>query len=373
MGNSYCLNPETDVGSSLVMPVPRCFADECLPDDDADTHFEEADTGRQDSFEEGLRPVISKWSVVREARTGGKLNSDGWHPSLDLRSWSLADDSIAAPMGHSFHLGYRLQSAFGAVPWMEEAEAAVELAGIPQGASRARPSRNGNRPSDYVWLQDAMTQITSNQGHLLPCVNRNTRTKYTPLLFMLGACPSMLAGMQAVMYCVDRAGTVDFWWVKPEKHHASKLERETLNRHSSGVFKNAPGRSRVFCEPLALLLEGKLQVDGWEFGVDMVCHSGTEVARAYMHKSSSDAPQPQKCFIYLFWQEDWSSNPWSRSPYIKGKIIYQKKGVSAQYFSRQYEFNNGTVNIACFEDHACTSVMPSDEVKVMWQFEGVVS
>ena len=68
-------------------------------------------------------------------------------------------------------------------------------------------------------------------------------------------------------------------------------------------------------------------------------------------------------------QEDWTSNPFSKSKYIKGKIVYQKSLNAVQFFSRQFEIHNRNIVIASFEEPAFTSVLPSNDIKALWDLE----
>jgi len=81
------------------------------------------------------------------------------------------------------------------------------------------------------------------------------------------------------------------------------------------------------------------------------------------------AKTPRRFIIHLLWQEDWTSNPFSKSKYIKGKIVYQKSLNAVQFFSRQFEIHNRNIVIASFEEPAFTSVLPSNDIKALWDLE----
>ena len=49
------------------------------------------------------------------------------------------------------------------------------------------------------------------------------------------------------------------------------------------------------------------------------------------------APTPTRC-RYLIWQEDWTSNPFARSKFIKGKIAYQRDPRARDYYCRPYHY-----------------------------------
>lgn len=50
-------------------------------------------------------------------------------------------------------------------------------------------------------------------------------------------------------------------------------------------------------------------------------------------------------FIYLIWQEDWTSNPFARSKYIKGKLVYQRDPSEGRYYARPYAYRDGVLAI----------------------------
>ena len=66
---------------------------------------------------------------------------------------------------------------------------------------------------------------------------------------------------------------------------------------------------------------------------------------------------PKKLLVHLMWQEDWTTNPWSSSKCVKGKIVYQKMAGAAQYFARQYEIHNDAVLISHHEEKAWSSTL----------------
>ena len=73
---------------------------------------------------------------------------------------------------------------------------------------------NKNRPSHYLWLSELLHQIACGTA---PCArDLATGERCQPLFVVAGACPSSLAGMQAVLYC-RRIEGCDFWWIKPKK------------------------------------------------------------------------------------------------------------------------------------------------------------
>ena len=97
----------------------------------------------------------------------------------------------------------------------------IKLADQP----RAGPQRaladyaNPNRPSDYVWLSGLLSPISQNTANKSVPVRRvEASDEMVPLFVVMGLCPGTWAGMQAVMFAADAAGSdIDFWWVKPQQ------------------------------------------------------------------------------------------------------------------------------------------------------------
>merc|ERR1719210_286994 len=163
--------------------------------------------------------------------------------------------------------------------------------------------------------------------------------------------------------CSEDCGKVDFWWVKPRGDGPSELERETLRRHSKGPYRNAASKSRRFCQPLADIFEQGALMGGWRFGIEVAsAHGGPEAPRAFIQQEGRTG----RLFVHLIWQEDWTANPFARSKYMKGKLVYQKVVGAVQYFSRQYEIHDGNVLIADREERAWESLLPLEGVKDLW-------
>eukprot|EP00927_Polykrikos_kofoidii_P086882 TRINITY_DN9867_c0_g1_i1.p1 TRINITY_DN9867_c0_g1~~TRINITY_DN9867_c0_g1_i1.p1 ORF type:complete len:321 (+),score=33.82 TRINITY_DN9867_c0_g1_i1:307-1269(+) len=200
-------------------------------------------------------------------------------------------------------------SAFGRGPSPQDA-----------GAQEAKPCGNVNRPQDYVWLRDALTALARNEARTFGCTDLASGSSFEPIFFVIGACPNVLCGMQAVVYCVCPEARVDFWWVKPSKTAPTELEEATLNRHSKGPHKNDPGRSRQFYKPLADVFENGEVRQGWRFGIQQVqSNKGTQARRAYLQ--SETGKSSPRLYVHLFWQEDWTTNPLARSKYIKANGV----------------------------------------------------
>jgi len=245
------------------------------------------------------------------------------------------------------------------------------LSSTPSGLTlRRRASRssgNANRPHDYKWLEATLESLAKNQAGTLGCVDIMSGKDFSPVFFVIGGCPNIFCGMQAVMYCANWECQVDFWWVKPGKAADGEgnfgIERNTLSRHAKGPHKNDPGRSRQFYKPLADLFSQECEHrDGSRFGIERVSScSGGRALRAYMDKECEG--RMTRLYMHLVWQEDWTSNPFARSKYIKGKLVYQKDLQAHQFFARQYSITNGKISVSDVEEQAFSSVLPGDDVK----------
>lgn len=58
--------------------------------------------------------------------------------------------------------------------------------------------------------------------------------------------------------------------------------------------------------------------------------------------------QDQRLFVvqvYLIWQEDWTSSPFSRSRYIRGKVVYQRDVHADAFFARPYIYKDSGLSI----------------------------
>jgi len=186
-----------------------------------------------------------------------------------------------------------------------------------------------------------------------------TQAKGTPLFVMAGACPSVLAGMQAVVFTAMPSAkrlaaeqpVVDFWWLKPQAGDPKRLAEETLHRHSTGAFKNDPGASKKVYAPLAQLFssagttsDGKLS-----FGV-LMQHGADARARAFIDDVASGA----RYLICWVWLEDWSSPlSWGKK-FMKGKLIYQKEAAPEYYYARVFEFADGLLLVPSGDDRETT-------------------
>ena len=71
-------------------------------------------------------------------------------------------------------------------------------------------------------------------------------------------------------------------------------------------------------------------------------------------------------YVHLIWQEDFTTNVFSRSKFIKGQIVYQRSPGDGAYFARPYKIEDGTVTVPAGEhfEKAAASVLPGDELKL---------
>jgi len=91
---------------------------------------------------------------------------------------------------------------------------------------------------------------------------------------------------------------------------------------------------------------------------------GRLAQRAYI-----DSPSKSRLYVHVLWQEDWSTNPFARDPFVKGKVVYQKLVAGAEFFARQYEIHGaGALSISDFEEGPFFTPLPGDDVKKLWDF-----
>ena len=91
-------------------------------------------------------------------------------------------------------------------------------------------------------------------------------------------------------------------------------------------------------EPLAALFTSAGQnKDGTlRFGIELV----EGVPRAYIESIRSG----ERFYICLVWQESWSANPFARSKYIKGKLVYQA-APGEGFFARPFCIEDDHVSV----------------------------
>lgn len=234
----------------------------------------------------------------------------------------------------------------------------------PSGRVRIKTS-NANQPQDYRWLEATLIQVACNKANTLGAADAQTGKAFTPLFFVIGGCPNYFCGMQAIAYFTSADGEVDFWWVKPSKTSGTEIEQATLSRHAKGPHKNDPGRSKPFYKPLAdMFQEGHRAEDGRKFFIE--APPGQTVPRAIIEEDSSNDTR-RRLWVHLVWQEDWTSNPFSKSKYIKGKLVYQRSPADLQFYAREYCIKDGVFSFSLFEDGARDSVLPDESIKELYE------
>ena len=190
-----------------------------------------------------------------------------------------------------------------------------------------------------------------------------TGTTGTPMFVMAGACPSVFAGMQAVVYTSMGTGSappaVDFWWLKP-RADATALEEQTLNRHGKGNHKNDPGASKKVYAPIAALFGDGVGSSSAEiqFGLELTAQG---VWRATLRPRE----QEQNCYLLLVWQEAWTTNPLSRTKFIQGKLLYQKGPTATEYYACPYRIDDDAIAVHFEREELVGSdVIPTDAFKL---------
>merc|ERR1712216_1049464 len=138
-------------------------------------------------------------------------------------------------------------------------------------------------------------------------------------------------------YARSSKGSVHFWWIKPQAKDPNALERNTLNLHATGAFKNAAARAKAVYEPLADKFNGSVEGD-FTFGVD------DETGRAFIDEDLQDGSEKSRLWLYFVWQEKWSSMM-SYSKFIKGKLFYQKGSDNKHFYARQYKIQDSQLSI----------------------------
>eukprot|EP00930_Biecheleria_cincta_P098086 TRINITY_DN89777_c0_g1_i1.p1 TRINITY_DN89777_c0_g1~~TRINITY_DN89777_c0_g1_i1.p1 ORF type:complete len:403 (+),score=69.73 TRINITY_DN89777_c0_g1_i1:51-1259(+) len=222
---------------------------------------------------------------------------------------------------------------------------------------------NANLPSDYSWLEVVLWTLGKNQASSLACIDMVTGRESIPLFFVLGACPNTFCGMQAVMYSSSAINNtdIDFWWVKPTKGDSTRLESSTLCKHVKGQHKNDPGRSKSFYKPLADLFQGEgSTMNGVQFSIRHGTN-GLRDPRACIEQVIGGIPT--RHWLTMIWQEEWTSNPFAFSKYIKGKIVYQKDADVMEFYTKAYSIQNGTMTLSETEDPPFPTPVPGIQVK----------
>lgn len=206
-----------------------------------------------------------------------------------------------------------------------------------------RVPENSNKVSQYRWVEELLATIISGVD-----VADTDNFTGSPLFVVMGACPYYWAPMQAVLFAEIDTGSLDFWWVKPQKD--GRLDRETLKLCTRGAHKNVPESSRPVYQPLVDKFLG--QTDG-HFTFFVSDH------RAVI----SDARGGREMLVYMIWVESWGG-AFFGNRFIKGKICYQKRGETELY-ARQYSFQENRLIIAL--DEESVPLMPPDSFQAMYE------
>jgi hypothetical protein len=250
---------------------------------------------------------------------------------------------------------------------------------------------NRNRPSHYKWVEGLVAMVAHCKA---PSVSDlATKDVGHPLFIVMGACPSVFAGMQAVVYtAMEAAGPgahrVDYWWVKPDPAAPANLQMETLNRHAKGPFKNDPGRSKAVYAPLAKLFEAGLDTQApprkavcigapvlspqrplvsqaaagglLRFGLERGAAGATPRAVIECEKTRA------RYFVCMVWQEDWTTNLLARSRFIKGQLVYQRELGDQTFYARPYSIVDDTISVPHGAQHeVCVDgALPFDACKL---------
>ena len=106
-----------------------------------------------------------------------------------------------------------------------------------------------------------------------------------------------------------------------------------------------------------------LDIDIWSKWIDRIDVGEVDgKERAYIEQLATG----ERYWLYLIWQEDWTTNPFARSKYVKGQIVYQRSAGDGAYFARPYKIEDGAVHVPPGPEHerAAPSVLPGDALKL---------
>jgi len=179
-----------------------------------------------------------------------------------------------------------------------------------------------------------------------------------PLLVIAGSCPSGLAGMQAMLF-LQHAGSVQFWWIKPQAKDHTRLEQATLSLHTTGPHKNVPGKSAGFYKPIQeRFMTG---TDGeFDYGVG-------QDGRAFIEEDALGCGHGrQRLRPYFIWQDQWSG-AFARQKFLRGKMFYEHAGdhvcklAGSRFFARSYQLVDSKLRLDSLEEEEfLPSVLPPD-------------
>ena len=72
-----------------------------------------------------------------------------------------------------------------------------------------------------------------------------------------------------------------------------------------------------------------------------------------------------RLYIYLIWQEEWTTNPLARKPFIRGKVVYQLDPSTRAYFAKRYEYSNARLSLSGEGERLPAAIVPPDSLKRM--------
>lgn len=181
---------------------------------------------------------------------------------------------------------------------------------------------------------------------------------------------------------------VDFWWIKPKAAAQPEQGILALDRHDRGPCKNDPGKSRQVYAPFAALFGASNTTNATDgelrFGLEEDDTSPGGV-RAYvlpaaglghMPGKAGEASARERCYLVMVWQEAWTGNPFARSKFIKGKLLYQRGsssrdgkdgrggGGGAPFFACPFGITDGVVSVNFDAEIAVETALPHDAFKL---------
>lgn len=304
-----------------------------------------------------------EWRIAEREET---ITVETYHRKLQMTrppgAFAAAEPTPAAPLAggalradaHSAQ-----PTSSGSALLAAEELAAEDLARLP----------NKNRVGSYPWLTQLLESVVANSSE--PLEDLSTGCPGRPLFVVAGACPNSFCGMQAVLYALMHTPRlIDFWWVKPSATDANSIEPQTINRHAKGAHKNDPGRSRAlyaqFADLFSLgddedMLRKSTKGGGGLLRFGVARHGAMLPERAFIEQVVSG----ERYYVYFIWQEDWTSNPFARSKFIRGKIAYQRDPAAPQLYVRPYAYRDGTLDVPQdAQEYQIATALPPDGIKL---------
>lgn len=224
---------------------------------------------------------------------------------------------------------------------------------------------NRNLPNSYGWLAPLLLSICDGSAGRVH--DKSSQDTGVPVFVVAGGCPNAFAGMQAVLYVfMDSQRELDFWWLKPTASNPMALEEKTLHRHSKGPHKNDPGRSRPLYAQFAALFHGdeaeRERVGGGRLSLGVASSQTAENPRAYIEQRGNG----ERYYVYLIWQESFTTNPFARAKFIAGKIVYQRQpDDTGLFYARPYLYQDGVLSVpAEATPQVFKRPLPPDRIKL---------